>query len=131
MRNPWGKGEWNGEWSDRDRRWTSELRAELRHTLKEDGKFFMPFESFMKYFHDYQVCFYHDDFIYSSQRYNSEDSEPTFINFKIEKAGKYYFSINQINKRFFRKRDSNFLSLTFFRLRLYSNHIDCRKKKHH
>lgn len=108
LRNPWGKGEWRGEWSDRDQRWNSELKKELRHTLKEDGQFYMPFQSFLKYFHDYQICYYHDDFTYSSQRYNSDVHEPTLVNFTIKKPGKYYFSINQINKRFFRKKDSNF-----------------------
>jgi len=26
MRNPWGQGEWKGEWSDNSPLWTPELR---------------------------------------------------------------------------------------------------------
>ena len=26
MRNPWGKGEWTGDWSDKSEYWTEELR---------------------------------------------------------------------------------------------------------
>lgn len=129
LRNPWGKGEWKGEWSDRDPRWNSDLKKELRHTLKEDGKFFMPFASFMKYFHDYQVCYYQDEFTYSSQRYNGEMDSPTFIHFKITKPGKYYFSINQINKRFFRKRDGK-CPIPNTRLRLHSSYPDRGKEEH-
>jgi len=66
LRNPWGKGEWKGKWSDNDRNWTKSLMKELNHSFKEDGKFFMPFNQFMKYFHDYQICFFHDNNLYSS-----------------------------------------------------------------
>jgi len=30
LRNPWGKGEWKGEWNDNDRNWTSQLKSELK-----------------------------------------------------------------------------------------------------
>lgn len=29
IRNPWGKGEWSGEWSDSDSKWTPQLRTLL------------------------------------------------------------------------------------------------------
>jgi calpain-15 len=108
LRNPWGKGEWKGEWSDRDRRWTPELAKAMNHSLKEDGKFLMPFKTFLKYFHDYQMCFFHDNYVYSAQRYNSKPSAPSFVHFQIRHPGPYFISINQINKRFFRSKDSNF-----------------------
>ena len=28
LRNPWGNGEWSGEWSDQSRKWTSDLRKQ-------------------------------------------------------------------------------------------------------
>ena len=31
IRNPWGFGEWTGDWNDRDPRWTPELKMELNH----------------------------------------------------------------------------------------------------
>ena len=72
MRNPWGKGEWTGAWSDNDsRRWTPQLKQMLDHGKDDDGVFFMPFSSFLKYFHDYQLCFYEDHYKYSAKRYNS------------------------------------------------------------
>ena len=108
LRNPWGKGEWLGEWSDNDKRWTRDLLKKLGHQLKDDGKFFMPFKMFMKYFHDYQICYFHDDYLYSGQRFRSKPSTPTYIKFQVKTAGVYYFSVNQINKRFFRKKDSKF-----------------------
>lgn len=105
LRNPWGKGEWKGKWSDSDRNWNPTLRQQLSQTLTEDGRFFMPFSDFLKYFHDYQVCYYHDEYRYSSQRYSSSKNKPTFLEFEVKKGGEYYFSINQNNKRFYRASD--------------------------
>ena len=43
LRNPWGKGEWKGKWSDNDKRWTQELREKMNHKSKNDGIFFIDF----------------------------------------------------------------------------------------
>lgn len=109
LRNPWAKGEWTGPWSDQDRtKWDSKMKQILNHSEADDGVFFMPFKDFLKYFHDYQICFYHDDYIYSAQRYQTSSTKPTVIEFEIKRGGDYYFSINQVNRRFFRKKDRKF-----------------------
>lgn len=109
MRNPWGKGEWTGAWSDDDdARWTQEMRQLLGHMDVDDGVFFMPFEDFLRYFHDYQLCMYDDNAKYSSQKYATSTSRPTLIEFDVTKPGDYFISINQINTRFFRRTDRNF-----------------------
>ena len=94
LRNPWGKGEWKLKWSDNDPNWNPSLKKQLNHSCIEDGRFFMPFAEFIKYFHDYQVCYYHDDYLYSSQRYSSAMNKPTYLEFVINKSGTYYFSVN-------------------------------------
>lgn len=52
LRNPWGKGEWKGRWSDNWKEWTPELRKQLNYYSKEDGIFCMDYNDFCKYFTD-------------------------------------------------------------------------------
>ena len=102
LRNPWGRGEWKGEWSDQDERWTPELLEELGVTGTDDGIFFMAVDAFLEYFNDFQVCKYYDDYSYSAIRVVNElKTKPVYLSFDISTAGKYYFSINQYTKRFY------------------------------
>jgi calpain-15 len=48
MRNPWGKGEWTGAWSDKSELWTPELREEIGCTIEDDGTFFIPYENYLE-----------------------------------------------------------------------------------
>ena len=50
IRNPWGKFEWNGEFSDDSRSWSNEDRERLNVQKRNDGIFWMTLEDFVKYF---------------------------------------------------------------------------------
>lgn len=119
LRNPWGKGEWKGDWSDNDKRWNSQLKKEMNHSIEEDGTFYIGYKSFIKYFSDIQVCKYHDKFKYSSQTFKTQPIETVFLTFNVGKKGKFYFSVNQKNKRFFSEKTgynySTLSMLVFFK----------------
>ncbi|XP_030075856.1 calpain-12-like [Microcaecilia unicolor] len=58
LRNPWGKVEWNGRWSDNSPLWIHldhTLRAKL-HTRAEDGEFWMQMDDFKKFFDELDIC---------------------------------------------------------------------------
>jgi len=57
LRNPYGRKEWNGDWSDSSPMWTQELRTKLRVTAQDDGVFWMPYHDFLTYFFQLVVCF--------------------------------------------------------------------------
>jgi len=99
LRNPWGQTEWNGPWSDSSSNWTPELKKRLHIENKNDGVFFMAYEDFLKYFDDIQVCYVHDSFQYTSKRVTSDANHAKYFKVKIEKEGKYYFTVNQESKR--------------------------------
>ncbi|KAF6764385.1 hypothetical protein DFP72DRAFT_421321 [Ephemerocybe angulata] len=55
LRNPWGKGEWTGPWSDGSKEWTPEwlkCLPQLKHTFGNDGQFVMEYKDFLRYFTD-------------------------------------------------------------------------------
>ena len=43
LRNPWGKGEWSGDWSDGCYKWTPQLKKQLNFVNQDDGSFFMSY----------------------------------------------------------------------------------------
>ena len=50
LRNPWGSGEFNGEWSDYSSKWTEDLKKKYNYYEKDDGDFFIGFKDFLRYF---------------------------------------------------------------------------------
>ncbi|XP_077447835.1 calpain-5-like [Stigmatopora argus] len=59
MRNPWGKTEWNGSWSDSSEEWSKvgdTERGNLGITVEDDGEFWMSFTDWCKHFTDADVC---------------------------------------------------------------------------
>jgi len=43
IRNPWGRIEWDGAWSDKSKEWTQEMVSEVRPVFEDDGSFWMCF----------------------------------------------------------------------------------------
>ncbi|KAJ8356230.1 hypothetical protein SKAU_G00190240 [Synaphobranchus kaupii] len=59
LRNPWGKVEWCGPWSNSSKEWASLPKSErerLRHRNTEKGDFWMSFEDFKRNFTKVEIC---------------------------------------------------------------------------
>jgi hypothetical protein len=65
LRNPWGNGEWLGDWSDKSPIWTPELRKELEIVDEDDGIFVISFEDYLKYYSDSDISLNDDKNVYS------------------------------------------------------------------
>eukprot|EP00756_Hemistasia_phaeocysticola_P008073 Hpha_TRINITY_DN14485_c3_g1::TRINITY_DN14485_c3_g1_i1::g.157968::m.157968/K08582/CAPN15; calpain-15 len=52
LRNPWGRGEWEGRWSDKSPLWNENksVASSVGKTDGDDGMFWMQFEDFITYF---------------------------------------------------------------------------------
>ncbi|XP_053555289.1 calpain-6 isoform X2 [Bombina bombina] len=59
MRNPWGKREWRGAWSDESEEWRKVSKSQketLGLTVRDDGEFWMTFEDWCTNFTHADVC---------------------------------------------------------------------------
>ncbi|XP_058472244.1 calpain-1 catalytic subunit-like [Solea solea] len=56
--NPWGKGEWNGDWSDKSSLWLT-VNAQDRHmchSVRDDGEFWMTLQEVCQFYSDLSIC---------------------------------------------------------------------------
>ena len=113
MRNPWGDAnEWNGRWSDLDEAWDDDLRVEFDMTDPgPDGRFFMPFEAFTRFFDQYSICYYEDEYILSSFQDELESRYLACYRFRAKAAGNYYVCLSQEDRRKFKNQDSEYFSI--------------------
>ena len=58
LRNPWGKGEWEGAWSDKSDEWKQNgtVRGIIRPKDADDGAFWMSFTDFERIFTGIDIC---------------------------------------------------------------------------
>jgi calpain-15 len=65
LRNPWGKGEWKGDFSDESPLWTPEMKDMVQYVKADDGVFCMTYEDYRATYSNYCVCYYKDDYVYN------------------------------------------------------------------
>uniref|UniRef100_A0A4W5Q8A0 Calpain catalytic domain-containing protein n=1 Tax=Hucho hucho TaxID=62062 RepID=A0A4W5Q8A0_9TELE len=63
--NPWGYGEWKGDWSDKSSMWktVSPDDRKMYLSVEEDGEFWMTMENFCEHFSDVTICCLCPDFL--------------------------------------------------------------------
>ncbi|XP_028251457.1 calpain-1 catalytic subunit [Parambassis ranga] len=63
--NPWGRGEWNGDWSDGSPLWqtVSSQDRETCLSARDDGEFWMTLQDFCRFYMDLDICCLCPDFL--------------------------------------------------------------------
>ena len=56
LRNPWGTGEWTGDWSDNSPLWTPQLRQDVGCVEADDGAFYIELSDYVQHFSWTSVC---------------------------------------------------------------------------
>ncbi|KAK1809647.1 hypothetical protein LTR12_016004 [Friedmanniomyces endolithicus] len=125
LRNPWGRTEWEGDWSDGSKLWTPEMMIKLGHTFGDDGVFWMSYKDFLKHFPRINRVRLFDDKQGTwqvSQQWTSvnvpwtvEYLDTTF-EVEIEKKGPVVFVLSQPDDRYFRGLEGRFEYSLHFRV---------------
>jgi hypothetical protein len=125
IRNPWGKFEWTGDWSDSSPLWTEATRQQCRVVKKDDGIFWMAFEQFIQNYEGVGICEVEGTHFSNSVAIQDKTGEEKqILRFDVDTAGEYTVSVDQKDTRSFREGTYQY---SYFRAtigRLVNNDID-------
>lgn len=94
LRNPWGKVEWKGAWSDKDSHWTPELKAELGVKVADDGTFWMAASDFVKFFDCVTILLVDDSWAWSSCQFEAS-SQATLLSLDVPSQTELFLTVHQ------------------------------------
>jgi calpain-15 len=107
LRNPWGRFEWNGDWSDESSLWTNEFKAQVGFVKANDGSFWMSLEDFKSTFSRVSVNTWSADAHYVGKSVSHQPGEYVFLTCTIP-AGTHTFSVTQRDKRHFPRNNQEY-----------------------
>lgn len=103
VRNPWGRNEWQGDWSDKSTKWTEELKTMLNYTDAEDGIFWIALNDYLKFYTSTHILHERDGFNYECGKYSfNKGQEFNLFKINIPKNTSGAFIVNQKNVRIYR-----------------------------
>ncbi|OLN81167.1 Calpain-8 [Colletotrichum chlorophyti] len=122
LKNPWGKGEWKGAWSDGSKEWTPEWLQKLDHKFGDDGAFWISYHDLLKKYNIFDVTrlFSADWEVTSIWTTLSVpwtlDYHDTHFAFTISKSGPVVIVLAQLDDRYFRGLEGQYRFDLQFRL---------------
>ncbi|KAK4226496.1 hypothetical protein QBC38DRAFT_366323 [Podospora fimiseda] len=108
LKNPWGRGEWQGAWSDGSKEWTPERMQKLNHRFGDDGAFWISYKDLLrKYQHFDRTRLFDDKWKVTSMWTTlnvswAPDYHDTKFAFTLEKSGPVVIVLSQLDDRYFR-----------------------------
>ena len=98
LRNPWSKGEWNGDWSDKSSLWDDKTKNQVNFSNNEDGIFFMNDTDFFKYFTHVEICYILYDATSVTYSIEGEEKDKNGIVFNIVTEKNGFLSVSVVRK---------------------------------
>ncbi|OHW99422.1 calpain family cysteine protease [Colletotrichum incanum] len=122
LKNPWGKGEWKGAWSDGSKEWTPEWLQKLQHTFGDDGAFWISYSDLLKKYNIFDATrLFGPDWEVTSIWTTLSvpwtlDYHDTYFAFTISKSGPVVIVLAQLDERYFRGLEGQYRFDLQFRL---------------
>ncbi len=108
LKNPWGKGEWTGAWSDGSKEWTPEWMVKLDHRFGNDGAFWISYEDLLRKYQTFDRTRLFDDSWKVTHHWATlrvpwtVEYHDTKFAFTIDKPASVVVVLNQLNTRYFK-----------------------------
>jgi len=105
LRNPWGDHEWQGDWSDKSKLWTADIRQQIKgqnihmEEAANDGIFWMSFVDFKNIFNDFDMNKYVDGFKFSNVMLKANDTGYHLVKMTIQEKGMHTVALTQYCER--------------------------------
>jgi hypothetical protein len=122
LRNPWGRQEWNGAWSDGSKEWTPDVMKELDHTFGDDGIFWISYPDFLKFYPEIdRIRLIGSEWTVTQQwtavkvPYTADYLDTSFT-LKVEEEGPVVLVLSQPDSRYFQGLVGRFSYDLHFRL---------------
>ncbi|TGZ80226.1 cysteine proteinase [Ascodesmis nigricans] len=122
-RNPWGKAEYTGPWSDGSKEWTPEWLSLLEHKFGDDGQFWMEYRDFLKVFKIIdRTRLFDESWRVTEMRwvpYNvpwGADYAKTRYRLTVTKPTEAVIVLSQLDTRYFRGLEGNYYFTLNFRV---------------
>ena len=98
LRNPWSKGEWSGDWSDKSSLWDSNSKNKVNFSDKEDSIFYMSDNDFFKYFKHVEICYLLYNASIKKYTLEGEEKNKNGIVFNIITKSDGFLSVSVLRK---------------------------------
>ena len=107
LRNPWGRKEWEGKWSDGSKEWTAEWMQLLNHEFGNDGVFWISYEDLLKKFQHFDRTRIFGPEWHVTQQWTSihvpwtAEYHSTKFSLTLEKESPVVIVLSQLDKKYF------------------------------
>ncbi|PSR97055.1 hypothetical protein BD289DRAFT_125996 [Coniella lustricola] len=109
LKNPWGKHEWKGPWSDGSKEWTADWLQKLDHQFGDDGSFWISYQDLLKKYQafDRTRLFNPGEWTVASIWTTLNipwivDYHDTKFSFTLARAGPVVIVFSQLDERYFK-----------------------------
>lgn len=122
LRNPWGRTEWTGRWSDGSEEWTPEWMQKLNHRFGDDGMFWISYKDLLRnYQHFDRTRLFGPEWTVSQQWTSvnvpwSVDYLDTKFKIHLSKPSPVVIVLNQLDDRYWAGLDGQYEFSLAFRL---------------
>ncbi|RMJ08276.1 hypothetical protein CDV36_012097 [Fusarium kuroshium] len=120
LKNPWGKGEWNGPWSDGSKEWTPEWLTKLEHRFGDDGDFWISYEDLLRKYQSFDRTRLFTPEWRVTQLWTTLsvpwalDYHDTHFSFTVTKPGPVVIVLAQLDDRYFKGLEGQYsFEMTF------------------